>query len=109
MLVIEVQPDFLASQSTVAENMYSTRKELLLLGDINMDMYESRDESCFPADTRLVDFCNQLCLKSNHISVHAVLLLKENEQFFSGCDHFVSFLLASYVFQKPPKLLFCRN
>ena len=62
------ESDFLASLSTVAENMYSTRKELLLLEDINMDMYENRDESCFPADldTRLVDFCNQFCV-SNRI------------------------------------------
>ena len=49
-----------------AENMYSSRKELLLLGDFNMDTYENRDESCFPADTRLVDFCNQFYV-SNRI------------------------------------------
>ena len=38
----------LASPSTAAENMYNTRKELLLLGDFHMDMYENRDESRFP-------------------------------------------------------------
>ena len=59
------ESDFLASLSTAAENMYNTRKELLLLGDFNMDMYENRDQSRFP-DTRLVDFCNRLCL-SNRI------------------------------------------
>lgn len=31
------ESDFLASLSTAAENMYNTRKELLLLGDFNMD------------------------------------------------------------------------
>ena len=54
------ESDFLASLSTATENMYNTRKELLLLGDFNMDMYENRDESRFP-DTRLVDFCNRFC------------------------------------------------
>ena len=57
--------DFLASLSTATVNMYNTRKELLLLGDFNMEMYENRDESRFP-DTRLVDFCNRFCL-SNRI------------------------------------------
>ena len=33
------ESDFLASLSTAAENMYNTRKDLLLLGDFNMDMY----------------------------------------------------------------------
>ena len=72
MLVIYRSPtkckeaDLVASLSTVGENMYSSRKELLLLGDFNMDMYENGDESCFPADTRLVDFCNQFCV-SNRI------------------------------------------
>ena len=53
------ESDFLVSLSTAAENMYNTRKELLLLGDFNMDMYmyENRDESCFP-DSRLVNLCN---------------------------------------------------
>ena len=32
--------DFLASLSTAAENMYNTRKELLLLGDFNMDRWK---------------------------------------------------------------------
>ena len=41
------------------------RKELLLLGNFNMDTYENRDESAFP-DTRLADFCNRFCL-SNRI------------------------------------------
>ena len=59
------ESDFLASLSTAAENMYNTRRELLLLGDFNMDMYENRDEGRFP-DTRLVDFCNRFCL-SNRI------------------------------------------
>ena len=59
------ESDFLASPSTATENMYNTRKELLLLGDFNLDMYETRDESRFP-DTRLVDFCNRFCL-SNRI------------------------------------------
>ena len=59
------ESDFLASLSTATENMYNTRKELLLLGDFNMDMYENRDESRFP-DTRLVDFCNRFCI-SNQI------------------------------------------
>ena len=60
------ESDFLASRSTAAENMYNTRKELLLLGDFNMDMYENRDEGRFP-DIRLVDFCNRFCL-SNRIN-----------------------------------------
>ena len=60
------ESDFLASLSTAAENMYNTRKELLLLGDFNMDMYENRDEGRFP-DIRLVDFCNRFCL-SNRIN-----------------------------------------
>ena len=59
------ESDFIASLSTAAENMYNTRRELLLLGDFNMDMYENRDEGRFP-DTRLVDFCNRFCL-SNRI------------------------------------------
>ena len=33
------ESDFLASLSTAAENMYNTRKELLLIEDFNMDMY----------------------------------------------------------------------
>ena len=32
------ESDFLASLSTATENMYNTRKVLLLLGDFNMDM-----------------------------------------------------------------------
>ena len=60
------ESDFLASLSTAAENMYNTRKELLLLGDSNMDMYENRDEGRF-ANIRLVDFCNRFCL-SNRIN-----------------------------------------
>ena len=32
------ESDFLASLSTAAENMYNTRKELLLLGDFSMNM-----------------------------------------------------------------------
>ena len=60
------ESDFLASLSTAAENMYNNRKELLLLGDFNMDMYENRDEGRFPG-IRLVDFCNRFCL-SNRIN-----------------------------------------
>ena len=51
---------------TAAENMYTTRKELLLLGEFNMDMNENRDDGRFP-DIRLVDFCNRFCL-SNRIN-----------------------------------------
>ena len=60
------ESDFLVSLSAAAENMYNTRKELLLLGDFNMDMYENRDEGRFP-DIRLVVFCNRFCF-SNRFS-----------------------------------------
>ena len=60
------ESDFLASVSTAAGNMYNIRKELLLLGDFNMDMYENRDEGRFP-NIRLNDFCNRFCL-SNRIN-----------------------------------------
>ena len=43
------------------ENTYDTRKELLLLGYLNMDMHENKDEGRFH-DNRLVDFCNRFCL-----------------------------------------------
>ena len=55
------ESDFLASLSTAAENMYNTKKELLFLGDFNIDIYENRYQCRFP-DTRLVDFCNRFCL-----------------------------------------------
>ena len=41
--------------------MYNTRKELLLLGDFNMDMYHQSEEGRFP-NRNLVDICQRFCL-----------------------------------------------
>ena len=40
--------------------MYNTRKELLLLGDFNIDMYNKSDEGRFP-NHNLVEFCQRFC------------------------------------------------
>lgn len=53
--------DFLAALSSAAETMYKTRKELLLLGDFNMDLYHNSAEDRLP-NSHLVDFCQRFCL-----------------------------------------------
>ena len=55
------ESDFLAPLSTAAKNKDNARKELLLLGDFNVDMYKNSDKGFFP-DIRLIDFCNRFCL-----------------------------------------------
>ena len=51
----------LASLSSAAEVMYNTRKELLLLGDFDMDMYHQSEEGRFP-NRNLVNFCERFFL-----------------------------------------------
>ena len=58
------EEDFLASLSTVVEAMYNSKKELLLLGDFNMDLYHNATEGRIP-NRRLVDFCERFCLVNN--------------------------------------------
>ena len=41
--------------------MFRSRQELLLIGDMNMDMYSNEDEDRFPK-SNLADFCQTFCL-----------------------------------------------
>jgi len=61
------ETDFLTSLSSTVENMFKSRQELLLLGDMNMDMYCNKDEHR-TQNHHLVDFCSKFCLR-NKISV----------------------------------------
>ena len=58
------EQDFLASLFTSAEAMYNSRKELLLLGDFNMDLYNNTAEARAP-NSHLVDFCERFRLVNN--------------------------------------------
>ena len=53
--------DFLDTLSSAVEVTYNTRKELLLLGDFNMDMYHNSEEGRFP-NRKLADCCQRFCL-----------------------------------------------
>ena len=55
------ETDFLTSLSSAAEIMFRSRQELLLIGDMNMDMYSNEDEDRFP-NSNLADFCQRFCL-----------------------------------------------
>ena len=59
-----IKQDFLASLSTAAEAMYNLRKEVPLLGDFNMDLYNNIAKRRAP-NSRLVDFCERFCLVNN--------------------------------------------
>ena len=52
--------EFMASMSSAAELMYKTRKELLLIGDFNQDMYTNFVENRLP-NKNLTDFCHRFC------------------------------------------------
>ena len=54
-------PVFIASCKTVAENMLKKRKEVVFLGDFNLDMFVGNDNSRNP-NAELSDFCDQFCL-----------------------------------------------
>ena len=44
--------------------MYNSRKELLLLGDFNMDLYNNTAQARAP-NSHLVDFCERFRLVNN--------------------------------------------
>ena len=53
--------DFISALTSATELMYRSRRELLLLGDFNMDM--TNDESMGKkTDSNLTDFCDKFCL-----------------------------------------------
>ena len=52
--------EIVASMSSAAELMYKTRKELLLIGDFNQDMYTNFVENGLP-NKNLVDFRHRFC------------------------------------------------
>ena len=54
-------PVFIASCKTAAENMLKKRKEVVFLGDFNLDMFVGNDNSRNP-NAELSDFCDQFCL-----------------------------------------------
>ena len=55
--------DFISALTSATELMYRSRRELLLLGDFNMDM--TNDESVGRrGDSNLTDFCDKFCLNN---------------------------------------------
>ena len=59
--------DFLSSCVLAAEKMYTKRKEVMFLGDFNIDML-TENESSVGSSYSLSNFCDQFCL-TNTISV----------------------------------------
>ena len=55
------ESDFLAELAIASESMFRSRKELLLIGDMNMDMYVNTGEGR-TTNRNLVDFCSRYCL-----------------------------------------------
>ena len=53
--------------SSAAELMYKTRKELLLIGDFNQDMYTNFVENRLP-NKNLTDFCHRFCFVNKIIN-----------------------------------------
>ena len=85
--------DFLSSCVLAAEKMYTKRKEVMFLGDFNIDML-TENESSVGSSYSLSNFCDQFCL-TNTISVHTrvtastktlldVILVSHPERFVSS-------------------------
>ena len=116
----------MASLSRAAELMYQTRKELVLLGDFNQDMYTNPVENRFP-NKNLDDFCNRYCFE-NKITIPTrvtdrtkslldVILASHSERFIcSGnlhlglSDHDLVFIVRKHKIPRPnPRLVEYRS
>ena len=53
--------EFIPACVLAAERMYAKRKEILFIGDFNMDMLSGKDNPQGPSQ-ELSGFCDQLCL-----------------------------------------------
>ena len=118
--------EFMASLSRAAELMYQTRKELVLLGDFNQDMYTNPVENRFP-NKNLVDFCNRYCFENKITmptrvtdrtkSLLDVILASHSERFIcSGnlhlglSDHDLVFIVRKHKIPRPnPRLVEYRS
>ena len=65
-------------------------------------MYENRDESCFPADARLVDFCNQFCV-SNRIIYQPSFITETKRTIFLRLRSFCVIFISLICFPKTSK------
>ncbi len=55
--------DFISACVCTAEKMYNKQKEIMFIGDFNMNMLEGKDNQHGP-NQELSSFCDQLCLSN---------------------------------------------
>ena len=118
--------EFMASMSSAAELMYKTRKELLLIGDFNQDMYTNFVENLLP-NKNLVDLCHRFCFENKITeltrvtdrakSLLDVILVSHPEGYTTSgnmqlglSDHDLVFVVGKNKFSRPkPRLIEYRS
>ena len=111
--------DFLPSIYSAAESLFNIRNELLIIGDLNFNMYVNGNTE---ADSHLTEFCDCFCMSNtiteptrvtnNSASLIDVILTSNPERFaLSGTmklgisDHDLIYTIRKQKIQRPPPKL----
>lgn len=111
--------DFLPSIYSAAESLFNIRNELLIIGDLNFNMYVDGNTE---ADSHLTEFCDCFCMSNtitgptrvtnNSASLIDVILTSNPERFaLSGTmklgisDHDLIYTIRKQKIQRPPPKL----